>query len=310
MLPDEKITSDESTVIKHTDTDESGADGVDNRENNKDSKDDDKKEDSSGTQNEMAQSEMTPGQPTDNEATGGKAIRLSGIGFDIEKQIEYKDLVNLTADDLGILRNAFFAKHGYIFKNKKYTEYFSGFDWYAPEAEDVSGRLTDEDKRSVALIQKIENRFFGNNIQLSDEEREMIGMWMEGAVMAAGYSNIYRFYNNGVYKYTESQMNCAERERTHAGKWFMLDGKLYLRTEKRGALVGGELIECEIHGPEVDGADYVVTALDTYEWAVYDIAFDSPLIQKDYIPEALVIGSSDYYRHSADPDEIYEGYEI
>ncbi|NLK87909.1 MAG: YARHG domain-containing protein [Clostridiaceae bacterium] len=250
-------------------------------------------------------------EPGDNSDVSGNdvdgmVVRLGGIAFDLEKQIKYKDLVNLEADELGILRNAIFAKHGYIFKTAKYSEYFSAFDWYEPALEDVGSRLTKDDKSGIALIQKVE-RFYEKSIKLSDDEKNMVGSWHLGAGVGAGYSDMYRFYEDGTYKYNISQMVMDERNLTHGGKWFVLDGYLYLRLEREGVLVGGELADAEHPGSatekEIIDAEYMIRPLGTFKAVELKLELDSDMIEKDYYL-GVVIGGMDFYKLSPDPEEF------
>lgn len=68
-------------------------------------------------------------------------------------QIENKNL-----EDLRIMRNEIFAKHGYIFNSQDLKDYFSNFDWYEPKFKDVNSLLTETDKINIATIQKRENQ--------------------------------------------------------------------------------------------------------------------------------------------------------
>lgn len=239
--------------------------------------------------------------------SGGMVISLAGINIDIEKQINYMDLVNLTADELGILRNAIFAKHGYIFKTAKYSDYFSSFDWYEPVLEDVNSRLTKQDQLGITLIKKAE-RFSEKSIKLSDEEKGMVGLWHLGAGAGAGYSDIYRFYEDGTYKYTLSQMTMDEREIAHAGKWFILDGILYLRAEREGILAGGELVDAEHPGSgtdkEIIGAEYKVRPLETFRAIELELDFDSDMIERDYGLAGVTIDNLDFYKLSTNPEDF------
>lgn len=55
-------------------------------------------------------------------------------------------------EELRIMRNEIFAKHGYIFNSEDLQEYFSAFEWYVAEHEDVNHLLTESDKENIKLI--------------------------------------------------------------------------------------------------------------------------------------------------------------
>ena len=68
-----------------------------------------------------------------------------------------QDLLKLDKKTLRLLRNEFFARYGYIFKNKELTDYFSQMDWYNPRFEDVSDKLTAFEIYNINLIKEIED---------------------------------------------------------------------------------------------------------------------------------------------------------
>lgn len=60
-------------------------------------------------------------------------LRLSDgitVTIDLDKRISEELLWQLTRDELAYIRNGYYAKHGYIFTKKKYSEYFSQYKWY------------------------------------------------------------------------------------------------------------------------------------------------------------------------------------
>ncbi len=56
--------------------------------------------------------------------------------------------------DLRIIRNTLYAKHGYIFKRKDLTNFFSKTTWYKPEYEQVI--LSGKEKKLMGKLVKIE----------------------------------------------------------------------------------------------------------------------------------------------------------
>ncbi len=73
-----------------------------------------------------------------------------------DRLVKASDLEGKTAGDLRLMRNAIFARHGYIFKSDDLKEYFSEFDWYEPRYADVSNRLSGIEQKNIAFIQKYE----------------------------------------------------------------------------------------------------------------------------------------------------------
>lgn len=64
-----------------------------------------------------------------------------------------KDLANKSKEELRIMRNWIFARHGYIFKSADLAEYFGKFPWYEPTNKDVTSKLNKIEQANVALIQ-------------------------------------------------------------------------------------------------------------------------------------------------------------
>lgn len=74
-------------------------------------------------------------------------------------------LLNLTRDELRLLRNTFYAKYGYIFISNDLNEHFNKFSWYKPQYNNVDDKLTEYDNYIVELIRKIENGQINTDIQ-------------------------------------------------------------------------------------------------------------------------------------------------
>lgn len=47
-----------------------------------------------------------------------------------ERKLTEEDLKDMSKEELAILRNTIYAKHGYIFKKKEFVEHFNSQDWY------------------------------------------------------------------------------------------------------------------------------------------------------------------------------------
>lgn len=71
-----------------------------------------------------------------------------------ERLLEEEDLEDLDASELEILRNAIYARHGWIFKRDDLREFFSQFSWYEPTTRDVT--LSSIESKNVSLIKQYE----------------------------------------------------------------------------------------------------------------------------------------------------------
>ena len=62
-------------------------------------------------------------------------------------------------ENLKIMRNEIFARHGYKFKTTDMANYFGTKDWYIPQYDDVTSRLSEIERINIALIQELEKRY-------------------------------------------------------------------------------------------------------------------------------------------------------
>ena len=73
------------------------------------------------------------------------------------KLLTEDDLKGMNKQQLKLMRNEIFARHGYIFKSPDMNTYFRQKTWYKPEHEDVNKMLTPEERQNVELIKKMEH---------------------------------------------------------------------------------------------------------------------------------------------------------
>ena len=67
-------------------------------------------------------------------------------------ELTSSDLENMSKSDLSILRNYYYAIHGYKFKDKFFMEFFSLTKWYIPKYDNVDKFLTETDIENINLI--------------------------------------------------------------------------------------------------------------------------------------------------------------
>ena len=76
-----------------------------------------------------------------------------------ERKLTEEDLKDMSKEELSILRNTIYAKHGYIFKKKNLVEHFNSQDWYKGTTTDmnqVSSEFNDSEKYNVNFIKQHE----------------------------------------------------------------------------------------------------------------------------------------------------------
>lgn len=69
-----------------------------------------------------------------------------------------EELYQYDKSSLGFIRNEIFARHGYVFKNEDYKNYFTSMPWYLPNSrfKGTLKELNPVEKHNVELIQSIE----------------------------------------------------------------------------------------------------------------------------------------------------------
>lgn len=72
--------------------------------------------------------------------------------------IDEAALAGLDADRLRVLRNAAYARHGYVFKSSELRGFFEGTGWYTADSGFDPSRLSPADVQNVALIKQHEGR--------------------------------------------------------------------------------------------------------------------------------------------------------
>ena len=100
----------------------------------------------------------TDNSKTDNETVNEETVNSSGNPYSwlSDRLVTEADIKEKTSAEIRLMRNAIFAMHGYIFKDKKLTEHFSQFNWYKAERNDVSGLLNEIENKNIAFLKSHE----------------------------------------------------------------------------------------------------------------------------------------------------------
>ena len=72
------------------------------------------------------------------------------------RRLTEKDVENRRNEELRIMRNEIYARHGYSFKLADMREHFDKLDWYMPVAVDIANQLTKVEKDNAELIKRYE----------------------------------------------------------------------------------------------------------------------------------------------------------
>ncbi len=76
-----------------------------------------------------------------------------------QKLFEHYELEAFFPEELRIMRNEIYARHGYSFKNKDMRYTFEKLDWYMPMGIDVRFELTDIEIANIAIIYEYETYY-------------------------------------------------------------------------------------------------------------------------------------------------------
>src|SRR5437868_9628005 len=73
-----------------------------------------------------------------------------------ERLITNNDVSRLGNNDVKIMRNEIYARHGYIFTSNDLRDYFTQQPWYRPQYSDVASMLSDLEKSNIAFLKTYE----------------------------------------------------------------------------------------------------------------------------------------------------------
>jgi hypothetical protein len=90
-----------------------------------------------------------------------------GAQASLDRVISVQELRQLSLRDLRLLRNTLYARRGRPFKSKILQAHFKAMSWYREDPSYTDARLTENDKRNIALIRSVEDEFGG---PLKDED--------------------------------------------------------------------------------------------------------------------------------------------
>ena len=89
-----------------------------------------------------------------------------GLHFNIEEELSPYRYLFLTNKQLQVVRNAYYARHGYIFKNPALQRMYEGFEfprfsrfgniYYVPNPNFHEDMLTDIDRANIEIIRRLE----------------------------------------------------------------------------------------------------------------------------------------------------------
>ena len=126
---------------------------------------------------------------------------------------------------------------------------------------------------------------------------EIVGVWQNSSVMAAGWSTLYQFFPSGKYNYRVSSMQCSTRDIGHSGYWKIVGDAIQLTEISKTTIVGGNL-ECGPSGGIMDGT--VQTLKLTNDAKIQLNTASCKNAEVSYY-SCLAIDGSQFYQFSKDP---------
>lgn len=73
-----------------------------------------------------------------------------------ERLLTEYDLAKAGNYSWAAMRNEIFARHGFKFKKKEWSDQFMREAWYNPQFDNVDAKLSDTERKNIAFIQKCE----------------------------------------------------------------------------------------------------------------------------------------------------------
>ena len=214
------------------------------------------------------------------------------------------DLAVLSNDDLRVLRNMIYARHGHIFDSEDLKAYFSSFNWYVPEKKVSDSELSVEELKLVERISLFETRDeTKRDVQLHD----VAGIWQDTPIMAAGWSDRFAFYPDGKFEFRFSQMNIFPAACKYVGTYRVKGNVLIFSVNE---IYYGEVI------PEyksltgywdfetLKARENMITFSEPLimKFPIVSLEFDKVLPYPDLVRDCLEFGNVTYYKYTDNPD--------
>ena len=87
-------------------------------------------------------------------AEHGRYFTVEDYDWMSYEYVSGEDIYMLTNEQIDLLRNYIYAKHGYIFKTDYYYRYFSQFRWYRPRYKNVDNMLNKYERKNVLFLRQ------------------------------------------------------------------------------------------------------------------------------------------------------------
>jgi hypothetical protein len=97
-----------------------------------------------------------------------------------KRLIQPDELVPLSSQNLRLMRNEIYARHGYVFQSQDLQDYFSNQRWYRPKANNdlAIAALTPVEKENIETIRSREQALVSG----PDTQSASLGRWPETSI--------------------------------------------------------------------------------------------------------------------------------
>lgn len=130
--------------------------------------------------------------------------------LNLDGDISTTTLERLNKSDLRLLINGIYAKYGYDFKSKKYSDYFSQYSWYQPQHANVGDRITATDWRKIDQYVNYEKSFTTESIffelDYAFEEHNLKIQLIQSPGMKETYPDMVKYDNIRIYDLKDKQL--------------------------------------------------------------------------------------------------------
>ncbi|WP_167882216.1 YARHG domain-containing protein [Leptospira meyeri] len=224
------------------------------------------------------------------------------------KKISKEDIQSIEKiEELRLIRNAIFAKHGRKFNDKNLQLFFEKYSWYKPKNHNKI-ILSNTDEINLNLIRDSESSLQLNEFlnkpkknKLNNAEITLVGDWDSQPISASGYVNKHTFLDNGLVQIYEDEMDCQKRLLSSLGTWRIENDTLIINLSKKLTINGGNLIpsagSCGSDYELIDGytAFEDINPAQSVEYKIQEIT-SSPYVESSDNKSLIKTDKIDLYR--------------
>lgn len=214
------------------------------------------------------------------------------------------DLAVLSNEELRVLRNMIYARHGNIFTSEDLTVYYSNFPWYVPSKKVSDSELSESELQLIERIRLFETRDERKtNMKLPGVE----GLWQNTWIMAAGWSDRFAFYSDGRLEFRFSQMYVFPVAQTYKGTYQVKGNVLVFTVDEISyseAVPEYRRLTDYWDFESMEGRQNTITFSDplVMKFPIVSFEQDKALPYPDLVRVCLKLGNVTYYKYTDNPD--------